>query len=156
MPEIKVLKEVLTKAVTEAHIQAPNVLGVLLFGSQSHPGTARPDSDVDLVNVQKRMSVTGTYILHDAVKRILYSLGLKSDFKGLLSLEWVEISLLSQPNVNMADLLRINTRWLDRDSVFILADPEAERKIREFVKLEEREWTRAGLHRSASPTLQVG
>lgn len=140
---IETLVETLREAVKEANDINPDVLGLILYGSRTHAMT-RSDSDVDMIIVQREgVRRLKTYLaLQNAVKTRLKTLDIRSHFEGPL---WID---------NAADLpiqwwlIERECKWLDKDSIFIIVDPTAERTIRDIIKPEERIWSKAGLHPS--------
>src|SRR3989344_2078678 len=145
--DINELIRYLTEAVHEANNADPNALGVILYGSRTHMGMARPDSDVDMVYVQQQSKDTTTYILEKAVNQRLRARGFVGDFRGAICIDWIDQVLSeSTQNDQISALLCAGCLWIDRESIFITVDREAEQKIREFTKLERKRWTKMGMY----------
>lgn len=142
---IEGIVDTLREAVKEAQKTDPNVMGVIFFGSRTHPGMSRRDSDVDLLPVLKR-DFAYTLALGNSVRSKLDPLGLRPDFmgcRGELCVSWVDAVLSSGgKDDGAAEAARYVCRFLNEDSIFIVTDPEAERKIRELVKPALRKWSR--------------
>ena len=136
------LMVVLREAVEKAHHLEPGALGVILFGSRTHSGPIRPDSDVDLLHVQRQVGIKAAFALQNSIEEGLKSLGWQSDYKGTIYLDWIDRVQKSQTRDGMAEQIYSRCQWIDKDSAFVLVDPEAERKIREFARPEEKEWSR--------------
>lgn len=140
VPESEHLRSVLLDAVKAANEQDQNTVGVILYGSRTHSGQAKPYSDVDLMGVQTTSSYDSYFTLRDILAKALDSIGLKSDLKGFVYLEWFDTEGNIQPT--KVGLMETSCQFLDKDSVFILTDPEAEKQIREFVHPELKVWSR--------------
>ena len=140
----------LKEAVIEANNDEPNALGVILFGSRTHEGIARVDSDVDLIRIQREPKVRTAYALLDPIKKRLTPWGLELliDFEGTVYLDesnWTRSSLGWDKVKAFMQTRSFNTVLLDRDSIFITVDPEVEQKLRERIKPEQKKWTKAEL-----------
>ncbi len=131
------LTALLREVVQEAHKKDNSVLGVIVFGSRTHEGMARPNSDVDLIPVLRTISSSAEYVLRDSEKRILAPFDLIKDHKSTIYLDWIDQALMLQTGDEVESIHR-RCRWIDKDSIFVIVDHDAERKIREFVKPEQR------------------
>lgn len=137
---------ILHRAVVKANRNDLNALGVILFGSRTHTDMARPDSDVDYITVQKQVSINVVYELKQAVETELKALGLISHYSGTIFIDWIDGEVLPEAReVTLSESNRI-CGFLDKDSVFTIVDPEAERKIKDYAHPEQKRWVKAGLH----------
>ena len=129
------LSGILKEAVESAHMEDNGVLGLVLFGSRSHGDEyATVYSDVDLVYVvDKPTSFAAISVLKEHLDRRFKPFGMVEHWIGTIYVGW--LSELRDPERHM------ETRYLDRDSVFIILDSEAEKKVLDFVRPKHKTWT---------------
>lgn len=144
-PQNEALISTLREGVAEAHQKQPNALGVILFGSRTHPGEARSDSDVDMIPVvqssKPQIREASREVLREILEKKLRGLKLQANLDGCICVDDIP-GQTSSPDVAALFSLGFSTVHMDRNSVFVLEDQTAEQKIREYVKPEEKVWSR--------------
>ena len=136
------LVQTLKAAVSEAHERDENVHGVILFGSRSRKDCTRKrislNSDVDLLGVTGRFDKRTVRVLGQCLfQRITGDLHIKPNVARTFGLDSLICGSRSQSGSYALETCQI----LDRESIFVLVNPEDVKKIKEFSGCTEKEWT---------------
>lgn len=121
-----------------------------MYGSRTRPGMARPHSDVDMVFVQQGLDrcIEASLALFNAIESRFQPLDLRRNSQGVIWLDTVVKALAPDADPEVGAHTRDNCKFFDRDSIYILTNPEAERLIKLLSSSESKPWSRGWLQRT--------
>lgn len=114
--------------------------GIIIFGSRTQNGYARPTSDIDMIIVQNEIG-HGGLVLKCKLQELLSCQGIKLDLYCLFT-SFVRKAVQNPEGREARELSKSALRFLDQNSVFLLSDEATKELIKTFTRCDQKKWTR--------------